>query len=107
MHDLLRLVEQWASDRNLILGSTPEAQLKKLYEEVGEIEDALLDGDNEALIDGIGDCLVVLTILAKMTGYTAEYCLGEAYLEIKDRRGRMIDGVFVKEADLKARGLDV
>lgn len=105
MDDLLRKVEQWAADRNLILGSTPEAQLKKLYEEVGEIEDALLDGDNEALVDGIGDCLVVLTILAKMTGYTAEYCLGEAYSEIKDRKGKMHQGVFVKEQDFEKYGI--
>jgi hypothetical protein len=29
-----------------------------------------------------------------------ESCLSSAYNEIKDRKGRMIDGVFVKEGDL-------
>lgn len=31
---------------------------------------------------------------------TPEQCLSVAYNEIKDRKGRMIDGVFVKESDL-------
>lgn len=31
---------------------------------------------------------------------TADDCLAIAYDEIKDRKGKMIDGVFVKEADL-------
>jgi hypothetical protein len=33
-------------------------------------------------------------------GVTIEACIEMAYDEIKDRKGRMIDGVFVKEADL-------
>lgn len=105
MQDLLRLVEQWAADRNFYRGATLEGQLKKLYEEVDEIEDALLEGDNEALVDGIGDAMVVLIIMAKMAGYTAEYCLGEAYNEIKDRKGKMQDGVFVKEQDFEKYGI--
>jgi hypothetical protein len=28
-----------------------------------------------------------------------EECLAVAYMDIKDRKGRMIDGIFVKEGD--------
>ena len=32
-------------------------------------------------------------------GVWEQECLNAAYLEIKDRKGKMIDGVFVKEGD--------
>jgi hypothetical protein len=51
-------------------------------------------------MDGIGDAVVVLTILAAQHGVTIEECIDAAWDEIKDRKGRMIDGVFVKESDL-------
>lgn len=107
MRDTADKVVAWAEDRNLILGSTPLKQLDKLREEVNEIEEAIDDNDGEAFIDAIGDCTVVLTILAAQLGHTIEYCFAQAYEQIKDRRGRMIEGIFVKESDLIARGLDV
>lgn len=105
MLDTVRLVEQWAVDRNLIHGSTLDKQLGKLREEVDEIEDALEENDQEALVDAIGDCTVVLTILAAQAGYSLDYCFRQAYNEIKDRRGRMIDGIFVKEQDFEKLGI--
>lgn len=41
-----------------------------------------------------------LTMLAYRLGTNLEECLQSAYNEIKDRRGKMINGVFVKESDL-------
>ena len=55
---------------------------------------------NDLVMDGIGDAIVVLTILAAQHGVNIEACIAMAYDEIKDRKGKMIDGVFVKEADL-------
>jgi len=43
---------------------------------------------------------VVLTILAMQTNTSVEECAELAYSEIKDRKGKMINGVFVKESDL-------
>lgn len=164
-------VVQWARDRNLIEGSTLQAQACKLWEEFGELATGVNKGRLELALDGIGDCLVVLTIMheqlaahtalrvnpvrdkptaqhlaprtpdelpsarhlllraahslaslpvcsptfecweivfasydlqriAYKLGTTPEACLQTAWDEIKDRKGRMIDGVFVKEADL-------
>ncbi len=89
---------KWACDRNLILGSTPKDQCLKLIQEVGELSDNLCKGRSP--VDDIGDCLVVLTIIAEQSGLTIEECLAHAYNDIKDRKGRMINGVFVKESDL-------
>lgn len=53
--------------------------------------------DRKGEIDGIGDTIVTLCILAKMYDTTANQCLESAYNEIKDRKGEMVDEVFVRE----------
>ena len=95
------LIRQWAADRNLIEGSSPEKQMLKLSEEIGELAAGLARGNDLAVIDGIGDAVVVLTILAAQKGFVIEACIDAAWQEIKDRRGRMVDGVFIKEVDLQ------
>ena len=99
---LEQLVIAWAAARGILTQSTPTAQLTKTFEEVGEIGDALEAGDRLALIDGIGDTLVTLIIIAAMENIRVEDCLTAAYIQIKDRKGHMINGVFVKESDLEA-----
>ena len=92
------LIRQWAAARNLIEGSTPARQLVKLEEEMQELADAIAADDQDEYIDAIGDCVVVLTIMAAQRGLNIEQCIGAAYEQIKDRKGRMVDGIFVKEA---------
>ena len=169
LQQLIKNIEQWAEDRNLIEGSTPQKQFIKLMEEFGELCAGIARNDKDKIKDSIGDCSVVVIILTKqlnannlgfITAYKAadfstenseiiclrasrvlgnassylmyttssesksrladvllrfifyiskialnfelnlESCLSSAYNEIKDRKGRMIDGVFVKEGDL-------
>lgn len=97
-------IRQWAADRNLIEGATPQAQFVKLMEEAGELAAGIAKSRQEAVVDGIGDIVVVLTILAAQHGVTIEDCIATAYNEIKDRKGRLINGSFVKEADLPKVG---
>lgn len=172
------LIRQWGSDRNLILGATPQAQFVKLVEEFGEITLGMEEDNYAEIKDGIGDTAVVLTILAAQMGLSIEECFAHSsslgykltmfedepgyatfiraivtqfgklatgiakknqplakdslghslgllyglsemllietetfddallasYNVIKDRKGKMIDGVFVKEADLHMVG---
>ena len=91
------LIRQWAAARNLIEGSTPDRQLVKLEEEMQELAEAIAADHQEEYIDAIGDCVVVLTIMAAQRGLNIEDCIGSAYEQIKDRKGRMVDGIFVKE----------
>lgn len=99
LYNLIELCSQWAEERNIIEGSTPKDQTLKLVQEVGELSDNVCKGRD--VRDDIGDCLVVLNNIALMYGTTLEECLEKAYDDIKDRKGKMIDGVFVKESDLK------
>ena len=90
-------IVRWAKDRNILEGSTPQAQMLKLTEEVGELARGVAQGNWDEVYDAIGDCVVVLTILAKMHHASMDFCLNKAWLTIRDRRGTMRDGVFVKE----------
>ena len=85
----------WHRDRNLIAGSTDAAQHTKLVEEVKELETNILL--SQPVIDDIGDCLVVLINIAERNGLSLFDCLSHAYEDIKDRKGKMVNGVFVKE----------
>jgi NTP pyrophosphatase (non-canonical NTP hydrolase) len=65
-------------------------------EEAGELAKALLKDDKPEIIDAIGDMVVVLTNLAHLEGLDIEDCIDSAYKEIADRKGKMINGTFVK-----------
>jgi NTP pyrophosphatase (non-canonical NTP hydrolase) len=94
-------IRNWAHDRNLILGASPQAQVVKLVEEIGEMAHGIAKNRIDEVKDGIGDAVVVLTIIAAQYGVNIEECIDLAWNEIKDRKGRVVNGVFVKEADLK------
>lgn len=167
LKQLIKNIEQWAEERNLIKGSTPQKKMLKLMEEFGELCGGVSKNKVDVVKDSIGDCFVVMVILNKQTnskfdfvplplhGYRGtevwvEKCVGKlasisekinykgnakryleydfgyllfalmmiasechlslhecvqsAWEEIKDRKGKMIDGVFVKEDDLRPVG---
>ena len=91
-------VVQWHHDRNLIDGSTDKDQTLKLLQELGELSDSVCKGKD--IRDDIGDMLVVMLNITTRNGITLSECLARAWDDIKDRKGKMIDGIFVKEADL-------
>ena len=93
--ELVKLIEQWHEDRNLIAGSTDKDQVLKLIQELGELSDSVCK--QKDMRDDLGDMLVVMINIMKRNNITIEECLQKAYDDIKDRKGRMVDGIFVKE----------
>ena len=91
------LIREWADERGLYEHGDIKTQALKLVEEVGETCRAVLKDDDHAAIDGIGDCVVVLTNLAELLGVSIEDCIEQAYNEIKDRTGKMDNGTFKKD----------
>jgi len=91
------LIREWAQLRGLYEHGDIKTQALKLVEEVGETCRAVLKDDDHAAIDGIGDCVVVLTNLAELLGVSIEDCIEQAYNEIKDRTGKMDNGTFKKD----------
>jgi NTP pyrophosphatase (non-canonical NTP hydrolase) len=92
-------IKHWAVARNLHTAS-PDKQMLKLGEEYGELCAGMARNDEEKVVDSIGDMFVVMTILSEQLGLDIKECIQKAYDEIKDRKGKMINGVFVKESDL-------
>lgn len=100
LNELVYLIEEWAKARNLVEGSDPKSQMLKLVEELGELASGIAKDNQEEVLDAIGDVFVVLTILSLQMGWSISTPVSHAYNEIKDRKGKMIDGIFVKEGDL-------
>ena len=80
-------VLNWANERGLLKPENKLMQMGKMVSEVGELCDAIIKDDKNGQIDGIGDVLVTLIILANQLGYDVEDCLEVAYNEIKNRKG--------------------
>jgi NTP pyrophosphatase (non-canonical NTP hydrolase) len=91
------LIREWANERGLYKNGDTKTQALKLVEEVGETCRAILKEDYEEVTDGIGDCVVVLTNLAELHGTSIEDCIEQAYHEIKNRTGKMVNGTFKKD----------
>jgi len=90
-------IREWADERGLYDKGDPKTQYIKLMEETGEIGRAILKNDTDEIIDGIGDAVVVLTNLAELVGVPIEECIQEAYNVISKRKGKMVNGTFVKD----------
>jgi NTP pyrophosphatase (non-canonical NTP hydrolase) len=97
MEKTFELIRQWAKERSLYEKGNSHTQYVKFQEEAGELAKALLKKDRDEIIDSIGDIVVVLTNLAHMEGLSIEDCIVTAYLEIRNRKGNMMNGTFVKQ----------
>lgn len=110
MNELIEKVEAWGEEKGILDPSNADKQFMKFMEEVFEFKTMLYlelnyagDGDYlrfDSTKMEFGDVLVTLVILAKQLGLDWEECLSMAYEKIKDRKGKTINGVFVKEEDL-------
>ncbi len=91
-------VVRWGEARGIIQNSDSKTQLLKAFSEMGELADAITKRDRAAIIDGLGDVLVCLTMVAAIEDVDLKSCFASAYEEIKHRKGYLNkEGVFVKE----------
>lgn len=97
MNELEHKIIDWAEERGIFDKATSTSQHSKTLEEVNELTLALMTNDRPEIKDAIGDICVTLVLQATMQGWTLEECMQSAYDVIKDRKGKMVDGVFVKD----------
>ena len=99
--ELIDNITQWADDKGILVPNNAPQQTMKTMEELGETAGAILKNKEKSeIIDGIGDTLVTVIILAKQLGLNPTECLESAWNEIKDRKGKTVDGTFIKEEEL-------
>lgn len=90
-------VLQWAKEKGILDKATPKDQMLKTIEEVGELAKAIGKNDKEEIKDGIGDIAVTIIIQAELNGLDFDECLESVYEIISKRKGKMVNGIFVKE----------
>lgn len=96
--DVEMKIIQWAEARKIIPNSTPSTQLLKCMSELGELADATIKKDRDAIIDGVGDVMVCLVNYCALQDIDLVTCMKMAFSEIKDRKGTLMpNGVFVKK----------
>lgn len=101
LNDLHDKIITWAEEKGITEPERINRQYLKLVEEVGELAAGLAREDKAQIKDAMGDVFVVLTILAKQAGFTLEEAVTEVYDIISKRTGKTVDGVFIKDEDIK------
>ena len=91
---------QWGYARNIISPKNTPKQFMKVTEELGELAEGINKDNQGQIKDSLGDILVTLIILSNDLDVDLLDCLRGAYDVIKDRTGKTVNGVFVKEEDL-------
>jgi uncharacterized protein YabN with tetrapyrrole methylase and pyrophosphatase domain len=89
---------RWSEQRRIIPNSTPETQLLKAMSEMGELADATIKNDREAIEDAVGDVMVCLVNYCALQDLNLVDCMEVAYDQIKNRKGTLLpNGLFVRE----------
>src|SRR5699024_1039396 len=103
MNVMAESIKLWAKERNLH-NADPYKQILKVGEEFGELCQAIAKDKNDIEIkEEIGDIYITLVILCTKLGYDIDDCIVLAYEKIKNRKGEMVNGIFVKEDDLSEK----
>lgn len=95
----LKIVDKiiaWGKDRNLYIMGDVKTQTLKLGEEYGELSRAVIKKDKPNIKDALGDMFVVMVGIAEHEDMRIEDCIESAYNVIKNRKGKMFNGNFVK-----------
>lgn len=95
--ELIVNVQCWAEGKDLLVKQNAPKQMMKVMEELGETASAILKDDHDKIVDGIGDTFVTLIILSYQLGLEPAECLDRAWNEIKNRKGKTVNGTFIKE----------
>lgn len=102
--EIVEKIKEWANERGLYDKGDAMTQFCKLSEEFGELGKAVMNKDQAEFDDAIGDMFVVMTNLVELSnkyfdreGASIEHCINGAYDVIKSRKGKMINGTFVKD----------
>lgn len=101
MENLIDDVIDWADERGLLREDFAKNQMLKVIEEIGELAAALVRDNEEEIIDAIGDSFITLIILSSQLGLEPEDCLRHAYEVISQRKGKTVDGTFIKDEDVQ------
>lgn len=87
----------WGEERGILPDVNPVAQFRKTMEETKELAVGIDTKNIDEVRDAIGDIFVTLVMQTQAWNLTMQECVEQAWDDIKDRKGKMVDGVFVKD----------
>lgn len=106
-------LEKWAGDKNLIVPENAGKQAEKTQEELDEMKfnikcvelgitsytnkKGVVVNPKDEIKDDIGDQIVTLAIQCKIQNTSLTECFNVAWDEIEHRKGKTVNGIFVKE----------
>ena len=98
---LEKQVIEWADERDLYRQSTDGSRWDKFEEESEELlmELTRIPMEKTHVKMEAGDVIVTLINLLFPLGLDLETCLAAAYAKIKDRKGKMVNGTFVRDRE--------
>ena len=112
---LTQKIEDWATDKDLLHAENADKQFLKFIEEVFEFkteydilwhevekQGGIIKKDIKPLLLEMGDIFVTLIILCNQIGIEPVHCLNLAYEKIKGRTGKTVNGIFIKQEDIKS-----
>jgi NTP pyrophosphatase (non-canonical NTP hydrolase) len=94
--EIQKNVIDWAKDKNIISPDNYPKQMMKVMEELGELSSAILKDNLDLEVDSFGDVIVTLVILAEQRSIDLVRSFDLAYQEIKKRKGKTVNGTFIK-----------
>jgi NTP pyrophosphatase (non-canonical NTP hydrolase) len=97
LNELTRKIEKWGDDVGISSYSTPYSQYEKTLEEINELAVAIQESNQDEIKDALGDIYVTLVMQSVKWGLAMEECVQSAYDIIKNRKGVMLNGQFVKD----------
>lgn len=97
---LARKIINRFTEIGIVKPENAKTQFMKATEELGELAEGINKGKPQQVKDSLGDVLVTLILLAEDLNLNLLDCLNFAWGEIKDRKGEVKNGSFVKESDL-------
>ncbi|WP_033931784.1 MazG nucleotide pyrophosphohydrolase domain-containing protein [Vibrio cholerae] len=100
--NIIQNITLWHYGKDIVGNGDENVQLMKLEEEMCEVIEAFCEGhSHEHCKEEVGDMIVVLVNLCERRGYSLAECANIAYQKINKRKGKTVNGGFVKEEDLK------
>jgi NTP pyrophosphatase (non-canonical NTP hydrolase) len=95
--ELFDNIRKWFDEKELIKQENASKQMMKVMEELGELSSAIIKGKRDEEIDAFGDVMIALSGLSYMRNISLMACTRSAYEVIKNRRGKVVNGSFIKE----------
>jgi NTP pyrophosphatase (non-canonical NTP hydrolase) len=95
--ELFDNIRKWFDEKELIKQENAPKQMMKVMEELGELSSAIIKGKRDEEIDAFGDVMITLLGLSYMRNISLMACTRSAYEVIKNRKGKVVNGSFIKE----------